>query len=53
MAELDPKQRARIASQAQAAAHRALREKYPEDYREAYQAAKQELTEREERGGKT
>lgn len=37
--------RAKIASKAQALAHRALREKYPGVYRKAYQTAKDELTE--------
>ena len=46
MAELDPKQRARIASQAQAAAHKALREAHPEEYRDEYQKAKDALTAR-------
>jgi hypothetical protein len=49
MADLDPKERAKIASRAQAAAHKVLREKYPQDYRDAYQSAKDEMTERAER----
>jgi hypothetical protein len=53
MAELDTRAKARIASQAQAAAHKELRENHPEEYKDAYQRAKDQLTERAERGGKT
>lgn len=37
--------KAQIASKAQAAAHRELREAHPEEYREAYARAKTEMTE--------
>ena len=36
--------KAQIASKAQAAAHRELRERYPDDYRGAYQQEKERLT---------
>ena len=36
---------AQIASKAQARAHKKLRDKHPEEYSKAYQAAKTELTE--------
>jgi vacuolar-type H+-ATPase subunit E/Vma4 len=41
--ELTREQKARIASRAQAEAHRALREARPDEYSEAYQAAKERL----------
>lgn len=41
----EPLSSAQIASKAQAAAHKKLREEHPRQYREAYQAAKTELTE--------
>jgi vacuolar-type H+-ATPase subunit E/Vma4 len=44
--ERDRAERARIASKAQALAHKALREKDPEAYKKAYQAAKEELAKR-------
>ena len=49
MAELDPRERARIASRAQASAHKVLKEKYPEDYKSAYKRAKDEMTKRAEK----
>jgi len=49
--ELSARDRARVASRAQAEAHRALREKYPEDYTRAYQEAKDRLTEEARRRG--
>ena len=44
MTELDAAARARIASRAQAQAHRELREAHPDEYQRAYQRAKRELT---------
>jgi hypothetical protein len=41
---LTRQQRARIASQAQAAANKALRDSAPESYQEAYQREKDRLT---------
>ena len=42
--DLTADQRAKIASRAQALAHKALREAHPEEYREAYQEAKRRLS---------
>ncbi len=50
MTELTAAARAKIASRAQAAAHRKLREDNPEAYQEAYQAEKDKLTEAAEQG---
>lgn len=52
MTELPPAVRAKIASKAQAEAHRVLREKYPEDYKRAYQQEKDRLTARAASGAK-
>lgn len=41
--ELTAKERSKIASKAQAIAHRVLREKYPRLYSTEYQKAKEEL----------
>ncbi len=41
--------KAQIASRAQAAAHKELRDQHPEEYQAAYQAAKAELTEENDR----
>lgn len=37
-------QKAKIASRAQAAAHKELRDAHPQEYQDAYQRAKRELT---------
>lgn len=47
--EKSRREKARIASKAQARAHRALREAHPDEYRDEYQRAKDELTEAEGR----
>jgi hypothetical protein len=49
--ELTAEDRAKIASKAQAAAHRALRETHEAEYQASYQEAKRELTEAAERHG--
>jgi len=41
--ELTKSQRAQVASRAQAAAHKALREAHPDEYQAEYQRAKREL----------
>lgn len=44
MQELTPSDRAKIASKAQALAHRQLRVNHPAEYDKAYQAEKERLT---------
>lgn len=49
--ELTRQERARVASKAQAMAHKALREKDPEVYQQAYQRAKEDILKERKTGG--